>query len=375
MQHKSLFKLCALLCAAILIVVLFIPSTSVSAASYNTYNYLDYITNVRVDDELNIVTVSLPITEFRMDIWNDRSDEADTFFNVSKANYYFDPFTTYTIKIEPGTKDYLYVGNIPLDTEIDVYIDVSSYDYNLTPDIYETIPIPSWYMDVGSVDGHFYFYDLLFKRLPEVCDYDVSGGYYEWPESSDEYSRTYGLIGFLESDVYEFIKLKKAAYFRPAIFLDNVTFSDNCDVTFMVPKYELTFHINSLLVGGEYGEVLGTINDHLASQGKYIDPKTGDVKLINSSHFPGVPTLPDQGSVNDSLSGMDEVVNSNISDGKLDPDLSNIDLGLTDNFPLGAVVMLCAPFQILWDNSLFLNIFIIIFTICLSAYFFFGKRG
>ena len=102
-----------------------IPST----ASATDFSYLDYITNVRVDGDLNIVTCEFPANPFHLYIYPEL--DAD---NPVSARYKdrviadFDPYQSYDITIVPSAGNTIYMGNLPDDTEMNLYLEVMRYD-------------------------------------------------------------------------------------------------------------------------------------------------------------------------------------------------------------------------------------------------------
>lgn len=244
-----------------------IPST----ASATDFSYLDYITNVKVDGELNIVTCEFPANPFHLYIYPEL--DAD---NPVSARYKdrviadFDPFQSYDITIVPSAGNTIYMGNLPDDTEMNLYLDIMRYDASAGDS--PPFPIPTWTMDVGAVLGRFNYYDANHQQLKEFTNYDVNTGLFD----STDWVDTYLMTGFLYDNPDQDTPIADETQFMsPVLLLRNIRFDEFATVTFQLQKMEIVFHIDALVLGGQYNEILDVINKKLATQGKQIDKISG----------------------------------------------------------------------------------------------------
>lgn len=262
--------------ALLVVICLLIPCFCFSASAAD-FNYLDYITNVTVSEEFNIVTCRFPASPFSMTIYPERSNSS-SFNNVESCSYVFDTMQQYRFMITPSSQNYIYLGNLPDDTELNVYLDIASFDYDSS----SPRPERTWTMDIADADGRFYYYDANHQVLNDYTNYEVAAGWLDPEGVTDQYM----LQGFIFDNPDQDSPIVDESYFvRPRLFLFGVQFndlmgSDTVSVEFHVTEYEIVFFIDSLILGGDYDKILDKINDHLKDQGKQIDTLTGEITRI-----------------------------------------------------------------------------------------------
>ena len=266
--------ICIICVISLCVPFLLVPSSA------DDMNYLDYITEITVSEEYNIVTCKFPASPFSMTIYPEfNADQPLQFRNVGQVITDFYTTQSYNINITPSSTNYLWLGNLPDDTELNIYLDVSYFD----PESASPRPERDYYMDVRSPLGRFYYYDKNHTELKDYTNYQVNVGLYD----TDGINDTYMMQGFIfdNPDGEDTVLPDETQFMKPVFIFHDVSFTDptggdNVTAEFHITEYEVIIFIDSLLLGGEYGEVLDEINQALASQGKHINTITGAIERV-----------------------------------------------------------------------------------------------
>lgn len=350
-------------------VVILISSTcfGLTASASEVYNYLDFLTNVQVNEDFNIVTVRLPCFSSRFDIYGgyggDSSQHAfSSSFTTDFVNFKDNEYP-YDIQISPSwdgkTANFIDLSNLPSDTEINVWISIDSrYPGSGSTTTGDPV-IPEWGFTWVTSGARFHYMDKDFKRVGTTMGqfgvFDPAGSDGN-PEDSSTLFLSLGLLSYPSN----------AAYFYPVFYLNDCRFEYDTTLTMSVTNYELVFHIDTLVAGGQHGQLLDEINDKLSEQGKYIDPETGDIVPIPPKET--IPA-PDMDSVHDEIEDFKDQIAVTY------PDFDDLDTDLADLVNYDTFLLYAGSFFALWKNDTLVTFFIIIFTFVIISYFFFGKKG
>lgn len=372
LNKKSMLRICSLLSAALILIVSFAVPVSHAAS----YDFLDYMTNVQVYDDRNIVTFSLPCTTSRFDIRPSDMDIKETAFK-DYLIYHFDDYdttgTTYDLTISPswtssGRVNWLLLNNIPNNTEINVWLSLESYTGGRNDTATAFYPLEDY--DWSSSGGRIFYYNgseiVKTKGIDFGFSYTTTGnppihyflgtGFLQDPSSP-------GAMNFMSVD-----------RMYPNFYLNDLRFNEACDVKIGVYKYEVVLHIDTLVYTGQHGKLLDAINDKLVAQGLYIDPLTGDIthikpglgeddNLLNDSNDKFKEDYSGFDSFDDALLGLQEI------------DVESFDTDIRNLVDPESFLAVISPFREIWNYQPFASILLIVVTLIVISLVFFGKRG
>lgn len=255
------------------------------AASAESLNYEDYITNIRIDEGKSIVTIDLPCHSNRYDVYPSLG-EGESAFQQS-LTYTFQPYSTgidYDINLSPcwdgRTVNFLSLLNLPNNVEVNAWINIESRKYQ---SIQPVIPSADYYWSTSGVRFQYYFDG---QRVGTSL-----GSFGLWDnqpiEGDNFYTFQFYGDGVLRDPNPYPDDEKQPEYFHsannvyPTFYLNNVRFEQATDLTFTIVKYQLVIHLEELLFSdGNYTKLLEIINQRLAEQGKFLDQITGVIKAV-----------------------------------------------------------------------------------------------
>ena len=267
----------------IVLITFVLPSFSASAEDFS---WKDYIKDVDVSNGL--ITISLPANPTTFDIYPS-GREHESFNGVHQLYYQFESYEetgmSYSLQITPSSGNFLYLGNIPDDTELNVMLDIRSV-VNPEGDTVNGLPtIPAWNFETARYYAHMYLFNEARERIAfrsmqfgdwyipgqtepdEWYNSDTVGSFYATAILSD-------VLGNFEDTEY----LDNALYFRGSYFFEGMEFSSYTDCKISVTNYELVLHMDTLLSDtGEYSDILELILSVLAKRGETIDFITGEI--------------------------------------------------------------------------------------------------
>lgn len=372
LNKKSMLRICSLCSAALILVVSFCTPVSYAAS----YNFLDYLTNVRVDQDLNIVTFSLPCYGSRFDIWRSDMDVKESCFE-DILFYHFDDYdetgVSYDLTVSPSWTNkkvnMLLLDNIPNNSEINMFLGFEFYSGSQNSSGTALTPDEDF---VWSYSGGRIFYYMGSERVKTTA---IDFGYLGTDYSIARPIHYFQGIGFLQDPTapgaMNFIGVDRM---YPHFYLNDLRFFEPCDLKINVLQYEVVLHIDTLVYTGEYGHLLDVINDYLVKQGLYIDPKTGDItdvkpgtgeadNLLNESNDKFKEDYNGFDSFDDALLGLQEI------------DVESFDVDIRNLVDTESFLAVISPFREIWNYQPFSSILLILVTLIVISLVFFGKRG
>lgn len=370
LNKKCLQRVCAFLSAGLIVAA----SSVFPVPQAATYDFLDYMTNVRVTDDRNIVTISLPCDISRFDLYPSNMDIKETTFSdymVYNFQDYESTGISYDLTLSPSwsnkSVNFLSLNNIPNNTEINVWLRIETYTggrNDLTTALY---PYEDYEWD--SEGGRIFYY----KGADKVRTLSVDFGYYDTPSNTPfHYFLGLGLLyDPLDPTGSDFVSVDRM---YPNFYLNGLRFNGDCDMKISVDSYEILLHIDSLVATGQYGKLLDCINDKLVSQGLYIDPKTGDITHIK----PGVgeaDSLLDQSNdkFKDNYTGFDSYGDAMLGFKEIGVD--NFHSGINNLVDPDSFLTVISPFREMWNYQPLSSILLIVVSLIVISLVFFGKRG
>lgn len=259
------------------IIAMILPCFFISVSAAN-YDYMDYITNIRVDGDMNIVTVELPLGQSRFDIipyYDGLQGEKETYIRDELKypfSIYADSGISYDIYIQPNYGSFLKLYNIPDDTEINLWVELYSYD--LETDVPGSTLKPAWDFTYTQTTSLYTYLDTEYKAL-----YSHGGAFGLWEDLGGFEQSYYDVTALQDNNDDDPTAITGAAYVYPSLRFKGCKFNSSGSVGMHISLYEITLHIDTLIAGdGKYDELLDEINDALADQGKKIDKLTGAVE-------------------------------------------------------------------------------------------------
>lgn len=381
MQHKNIIRIASLVSAVFFVALCFLPAVTPSVSAEDL-SWKDYIQDVNVN--AGTITIKLPATPSTFDVYPSGRD-TESFNGVEHLYYQFESYSdtgmTYSLQITPCSSNFLYLGNVPDDTELNVWLDIRSV-INPEGDTVNGLPtIPAWNFDIGRYYAHMYLFNEAHER---IAFRSMEFGHYYIPGETDpdEYfdSETNGtfyasailsdVLGNMEDTEY----LDNALYFRGSYFFENMQFTAYTDCKISVASYELVLHMGSLLSGeGEYSDILEVILAQLAKRGETIDFISGEIVALTKDPE-------SEGNMNNSVNSMNQSSNnlSGVGDALASVDKPNLDSSKFDAsalVPFSSFVVLSSPFQAIWENPTLLGILTIVVSLVIVSWIFFGKKG
>lgn len=276
----------------VLLSVFLIVATCVIPAFAADLDYNDYIYNIEVDDDLDIVSVSIPVSTFSKITWRvwDRSVSgqpvvADT--TGQSFTYAYNPSHQYLVNVNPFAGDYLDLSDIPDQTTI-----IFSY----------------------SVEGLAYAGDSGIRAAVTVNYYDANHGslsYVNGPQQNGQ---------FLEVNqvAYTISKPSGAAYARFGMNFVDLSVLGNSASTAELESVTFQFSISSLT----------RLQQETGRTNKLLD------QIMNG--YDPEPTPPSvQDSVDDMHDAEDEVI-ENFQPDRVYDDLDDMTVTILDQLVLFA---------------------------------------
>lgn len=345
------------------------------SASAATYNYLDYMTNVRVSEDRNIVTISLPCDVSRFDLFPSNMDVKETTFK-DYLIYHFDDYDstgiTYDLTVSPswttsGSVNWLSLDNMPNNTEINFWLSIETFTGGRNDPATAVYPFEDF--DWSTSGGRIFYYDGSEHLKTKGLDFG-----YSHTSSGTPVHYFYGESILVDPGSANSIYFVYADRMYPNFYLNGLMFNEACDLKIGVAKYEVVLHIDSLVVSGQHNQLIEEINVHLAEQGLYIDPLTGDITHIKPGVGEDDSLLNDSNNkFNEDYSGFDSFDDALIGLQEIDVDGFETDIrNLVDTNSFLAVI---APFREMWKYEPFPQIFLIVTTLVVISLVFFGKKG
>lgn len=272
---KRIFIL--LICVALLVCALAV------SASAETFSYGDYVTNVKVDGDNDIVTVVIPIKSAEIILYDYNTDKSNRAL-ATNANFPVYKDHSYSLNMTLYYPDSISLTDIPSGTMLTVDADV-----NL---VHGSLDISSAYED-----GFFYFYNANMGRVNSYVAKVNSIGYFKWNLELPEYESTY-------------------KSFCPGIAYRKFIPNEDTNLSVNINSVTLQFSISSLLrlqqETGRTNAILGEVQKQLESNGQKLDDIiNGQVKPLpplGSDKFEIYEGL--EGDMRDEISGgIDEALN------------------------------------------------------------------
>lgn len=252
-------------------------------ASAETFDYMDYITNIQIlDDGYATVTVDLPVHGNRYDITDPLfADSTQTSFAQSVI-YPFSAYEStgydYDIKISPSWSNKrvnaLSLTNLPAKSELNIWLNIESYDAQSGEASTPTIDY-DWYSSAGL----WYYLKDGNRVKTQKTDFGL------WSispiQSENNYTFEFYNTGILTdpenptSNVFT-----SATSFYPTFSFTNVRFANDTVLKLTVVKYQLILHLDKSQLGDKYTKLLNSILSDIKQQGKYLDEITGAIKYV-----------------------------------------------------------------------------------------------
>ena len=211
-------------------------------ASAAVYDYNDYVTNVIVDGDSDLVTVVIPFDSSRISLYDYNSGHADhvesinALFTVSEGHSYALDLTLYY-------PDSISLADIPSGTILTIDADVQ---------------LMHGFLDVTTVSekGFFYFYDSDMDRVGTYSVDVVSTGFFKWSIELPSYDVSY-------------------KSFCPGISYDGFVPNEDTTISVSINSVTLEFSISSLLrlqqTTGKTNAILSEVEKQLAENGLTLE--------------------------------------------------------------------------------------------------------
>ena len=165
-----------LLACLLTIIILFGSVSSVSAENNTSVNYMDYVSNVTVDGENDIVTIDLPVSWCQMIAMDSNNTPIQTFNsnwavldNINATRFLIAPFGDADVFFDSSSYDgrYLSTSNIPDDAEFSVSVDFYAYRQNLVLELESAVCmfVKSDHIQMAQFDEHNFGPDTVGDKL------------------------------------------------------------------------------------------------------------------------------------------------------------------------------------------------------------------
>lgn len=301
------------------------------------YTYEDYISNMEVDGENEIITVTLPIDRTRLQVWNsDWSVIARE--NGSSISFSVAELATYHFGIYPMYGDALSVSDLPNGSSL-----TFSYSISDSAPGYQT---PSSF-------GEFTYYNAAGVELRN----DRVNG--PTQAISDTYSFTFTLNKPDTADNCAF-----------SLHIGNFMPYYSGRVTLVVKEVKMGISISALYrqqqLTGKTNKLLDEVNRQLEEQGKTMNDILNGTPEQNESANNAAGVLGDKGEQLGNLAG-------DIQPNK--PNLDSVSTNVSDIVPSTGVSFLTSAISPFANNELVIKLLVIVATLILVSYVLFGKRG
>lgn len=322
------------------VVVALLACFLVFPASAVGVDYNDLITNITVDGDKDLVTISVPFDNVWISCYfHDTGSEVNYPGNMFSQQ--LQGLSTYTFTITAFMSHALNVVDIPNGTL--VTFDISQTISDVTP--YNT---PAWSSKVTYFD----------------CDYDPV----------HIVTTDYGKESILEELSFEMTIDKAEDDLEMAKFAlicsDFLPWYD-CFFDLFVESIHLTFSISSLYrlqqQTGKTNEILSAVEKKLEENGQKLDDIVNGTPEQNEQIDNAVDEM--QGAV-DRLEQAGEAMNSIER-----PDMSDIDISIDSFVSQTSLLAYTSPILVFWENETLLAMVTMVATLVLVSWVFFGKKG
>lgn len=258
------------LCVALLLCSFALP------ASAAELDYNDYITNIQVDGDNDIVTVKLPM-DSQISLYSLNPFTLQYQADSYRLDFEATAGVSYLLSVFPFRNDLLFLDNIPNGS-------LFTLTYDFSP-IFGVVTKP---VHVNSVN-YFYASDGSYLDVKQI--------------SSDEF----GLLS--QSFQFSYDKPSGASYGRFEFVWDGITFEESGPKSFLFRELTVVMSISSLYrlqqETGKTNEILAEVEKHLAEQGKTLDEVLQQQQQTNDKldDMQGsIETLP--GQIGDEMQGI-----------------------------------------------------------------------
>lgn len=335
----------------LLTVCVILLSCFVAPVSAEGINYRDYEGNVTVDGDNDIVTVNLPTYWFTgliampdgrgLQPWNGHNFSCTIGDDINKLNIYLAPFGT-----EIGAYDRAYTGrylsmdNIPSDAEFYLQFGVTTS----SPDSFTISRIQERVYSVN--DSYASMYSMNTYPGGEPGSFAVSTVF----DAVDAQGWFPEYIMYLQSG--------------------GTTFAGTT-ISFEVYSFRLEVSISSLYrlqeQSGITNDLLTEVNKQLEEQGKTMEDILNGTPEMNDKVDSAVDDMNNAGEkleeLGESLSNVEK------------PNTDNLEVGIDSFLPETSFLAYTAPIRNLWENDSLVGMLIIVLTLVLVSWVFFGKKG
>ena len=346
---KSMFWriLFTVICVTLLICSLSLP------ASAAVLDYNDYVTNVKVDGDNDIVTVSFPLDSMRISLIEIGVGEVASVVG-SSLSVVVSADTRYVVRCYP-LGDSISLSNIPSDTvcSLSLSIDSRSWGYIDVTNAYSSFGF-AYYGKSGN------FLDLIWGGLNHDNEWDMTASEVLTPVP----------------DAFSFLPMGDFCDF---------SFWEGRTVDIGVYYFTMTMTISSLYrlqqQSGKTNEILTEVEKQLADQGKTLDEVLDAQKDTNNKLDSIINGSSEQqnaadrfkddiGSASDSLDAAGDALNQvpkpNISAGSLVPN---------DVLSGNDYLVYVASIQEFWKSDVLSAVTLILGSMILISYVLFGEKG
>ena len=234
------------LCVSALLTALVLP------ASAAELDYNDYITNIQVDGDNDIVTVKFPLDP-EISLYSNNPFVLQYQTDTARLEFDVTAGVSYSLGLYAFRDDFLILDNIP--------------DGSLFTLTYEFTPVVGSVTKPVSIMSRNYFYGPNGSYLGEHRIY------------SDEFG--------LQDQTFQFSynKLSGASYGKFEFYWDGITFEESGSKSFTFRDFTIVMSISSLYrlqqETGKTNEILSAVEKQLAEQGKTLDEVLGAQQETN----------------------------------------------------------------------------------------------
>lgn len=319
--------------AVVSLLVCFLVFPASAAVDYN-----DLITNIEVDGDKDIVTISVPADNFKFDLYC-ADTGSTTSFSGSSFSAHLDALSYYSIYVYAFGMESLDITNIPDGAQV-------TFDFSVSSNGFSSYSTPTWYTQI----------------------YYQKGGKY-----IGQNSLRHDNAALFENLIFE-MSMDKVDGAQTATF--NIVCQDlypwnPYDFEFTVNSLQLTFSISSLYrlqeQTGKTNEILSAVEKKLEENGQKLDDVINGTPEQNEQIDNAVDEM--QGAV-DRLEQAGEAMNSIER-----PDMSDIDISIDSFVPQTSLLAYTSPILTFWENDTLLAMVTIVCTLVLVSWVFFGKKG
>lgn len=310
------------------------------------YDYNDLITNIEVDGDNDIVTISIPEEAIRISLEypSGYTTAVPSTLSLNASLIADHGYSLYVAAFRYVS--YLDVTNIPDETLVTFNYTISSSSTGanwIRPSEYTQIR----YFANGSFIGK------------DTVKHNTGAGVQPGPFSG---SFSYDMVMHKPDGAQE-------AFFRFA--LQDFSCYETTDFNFSVDSFTLTFSISSLYrlqeQTGKQNEILKAVEKKLEENGQKLDDIINGTPEQNEQIDNAVGEM--QGAV-DRLEQVGDAMNSIER-----PDMSDIDISVDSLVPPTSLLAYTGPILSFWENDTLLAMVTIVCTLILVSWVFFGKKG